>query len=389
MRALIHDYSGHPFQVQLSRSLAARGHEILHVYSGSIASPRGPLTRKPEDPPGFQVQQISLGKSVAKYDYVRRFAQELAYGRLLEQVTTSYNPNIVLCANTPIDIMSKLAAKCRRMSVPWIFWLQDIYSVAIAKYFGRKVPIVGPLLSRYYAFKERKLFNSARFVVAISDGFLPVIEQLGGNLDKVVVIENWAPLDDISPCARDNRWAVAHGLESIFCFLYAGTLGLKHNPDRLLELARHFGSDANIRIVVVSEGPGADFLAEAKRACGLNNLVLLPWQPFDELPNVLASADVLLAILEPDASVLSVPSKVLSNMAIGRPQLLSIPAENLAAAIVNTAKAGLVTAPDDARTWIMNADLLVRDADMRREMGQNARTYAEHAFNIELPNNAP
>jgi glycosyltransferase involved in cell wall biosynthesis len=383
MRALIHDYSGHPFQVQLSRSLAARGHEVLHVYSGSIASPRGPLTPKADDPPGFQIQGISLDRPVAKYDYLRRFMQELTYARLLEEVATSYDPTIVFCANTPIDIMSKLAALCRRKSVPWIFWLQDIYSVAVDRYFGRKVPLLGPPVSRYYALKERGLLRSARFVVAISDGFLPIIEQLGGELDNVVVIENWAPLDKISPRARDNPWSVAQGLQSKFCFLYAGTLGLKHNPDRLLELARHFASDANVRIVVVSEGRGADFLAEAKQISGLDNLILLPWQPFDELPNVLASADVLLAILEPDAGVLSVPSKVLSNLAVGRPQLLAVPLENLAAEIVTRENAGLVTAPDDSRTWIENAERLLRDAALRRELGRNARAYAERTFDIE------
>jgi len=35
MRILINDHAGHPFQVQLSRSLAAREHRVLHtVYWG-------------------------------------------------------------------------------------------------------------------------------------------------------------------------------------------------------------------------------------------------------------------------------------------------------------------------------------------------------------------
>ncbi len=30
MRILVHDYSGHPFQAQLSRELARRGHDVVH-----------------------------------------------------------------------------------------------------------------------------------------------------------------------------------------------------------------------------------------------------------------------------------------------------------------------------------------------------------------------
>lgn len=382
MRILIHDYSGHPFQVQLSRLLAARGHQVLHLYSGSISTPQGGLIRREGDPAGFDVRAISLGKAVAKYDYFRRFTQELAYARLLEQAAAEFHPDAVILSNTPIDISAKLAKTCRRRGVPWLFWLQDIYSVAIERYIGQKWAVVGPMISRYYKWRERKLLDASSAVVAISEGFLPIIEQLGGRADKAVVIENWAPLGEISPRARDNAWAVAQGLDDVFCFLYAGTLGLKHNPDLLLDLARQFEGDPQVRVVVVSEGRGADYLAQAKRDQGLANLVLLPWQPFDELPNVLATADVLMAILEPDAGVLSVPSKVLSNLAAGRPQLLAVPAENLAATVVTREQAGFVASPKDREAWLAHALRLRQDDDLRERMGRNARGYAERAFDI-------
>ena len=59
------------------------------------------------------------------------------------------------------------------------------------------------------------------------------------------------------------------------------------------------------------------------KACG--SLRCLGFQPFEVLPDVLGSADVLVAILEPDAGVFSVPSKVLSYFCAGRPVLLAVP----------------------------------------------------------------
>ena len=47
LRIAVHDYSGHPFQVQLSRALAERGHEVLHLYSTRFQTPRGPLAGGP------------------------------------------------------------------------------------------------------------------------------------------------------------------------------------------------------------------------------------------------------------------------------------------------------------------------------------------------------
>ena len=46
MRILVHDYSGHPFQVELSRELARRGHEVTHSYCEAYVSGKGHLERR-------------------------------------------------------------------------------------------------------------------------------------------------------------------------------------------------------------------------------------------------------------------------------------------------------------------------------------------------------
>ena len=76
--------------------------------------------------------------------------------------------------------------------------------------------------------------------------------------------------------------------------------------------------------------------------CSLDNLVLLDYQPYESLPDVLASADVLVAVLEPDAGRFSVPSKVLNYLCAGRPVLGVMPVENEAAATLLTSGAGVV-----------------------------------------------
>ncbi|HYO26095.1 MAG TPA: hypothetical protein VEQ85_14225, partial [Lacipirellulaceae bacterium] len=66
MRVLVHDYCGHPFQVQLSRALAARGYDVLHLYNGSFQTPRGALTKRSDDAPGFDVRPMDLCEMVPK-----------------------------------------------------------------------------------------------------------------------------------------------------------------------------------------------------------------------------------------------------------------------------------------------------------------------------------
>ena len=59
-RILVHDYSGHPFQVQLSRSLAARGHVVLHLHSSKFQTPKGPLQRRADDPASLLIEGVEL-----------------------------------------------------------------------------------------------------------------------------------------------------------------------------------------------------------------------------------------------------------------------------------------------------------------------------------------
>lgn len=52
MRILICDYSGHPFQVELSRGLAARGHAVLHLHFADFQTPKGNLRVLPGEASG-------------------------------------------------------------------------------------------------------------------------------------------------------------------------------------------------------------------------------------------------------------------------------------------------------------------------------------------------
>jgi glycosyltransferase involved in cell wall biosynthesis len=171
--------------------------------------------------------------------------------------------------------------------------------------------------------------------------------------------------------------STSQGLDGKTVFLYSGTLGLKHRPDLLYRLASSL--DDTCRVVVISEGTGRTYLEEMPK---LDNLILLGFQPYDQVPNVLASADVLLATLEADAGAFAVPSKVLTYHCAGRPLLLAAPATNLAASVVQRSGGGLTGDPDDVNDFINKAKLLAADSALRRSMGEKARSYAEQAFDI-------
>ncbi|HVT30110.1 MAG TPA: hypothetical protein VHE81_19005, partial [Lacipirellulaceae bacterium] len=131
-------------------------------------------------------------------------------------------------------------------------------------------------------------------------------------------------------------------------------------------------------------GPGVDWLVEHAAQNRIRSLQCFGFQPFEVLPDVLGSADVLVAILEPDAGVFSVPSKVLSYLCAGRPLLLAVPKVNLAAKIVSSIGAGPVVEPTDISAFCASAQKLIDSPKHRDECAKAARSYAEAHFDIRL-----
>lgn len=375
LRILVHDYAGHPFQVQLSRELARRGHRVVHAWCARLQTPRGALARRPDDPPELDFRPIDLGYEFDKYGLWSRWHQEKTYGTLIGKVVEEFKPDVVLSANTPLRAQAVLLSRTKRSGAGFVFWIQDVLGVGIRQALRRRLGILGEAPAALISTLERRLWREADHVVAISEDFLPRLPA-SVRTGYASVIHNWAPIDEVPVLARDNPWARAQGLDSRPWFVYTGTLGLKHNPMLLAALARHLGDRA--RVVVISEGPGAELL----RGQALPNLDVLPFQPFERMPKVMASADVLVALLEADAGEFAVPSKVLTYLCAARPLLLAVPARNLARRLVENEGTGMAVDPDDESAFLDAATRLLQDGGLRSRMARNARQYAERTFDI-------
>lgn len=383
MRVLLHDFAGHAFPMDLTRSLGRRGYSVLHTYCESYRGGKGRFDLGADDG-DVSVVGLGMGRAFAKYSPVRRLAQEISYGRRFVALAEEFRPDVVVVCNMPIVVQRVAASWCRDQGVPWVFWLQDLYSVAIrATAVQRLGAAGGRLVGSGFESLERSLARQASAVVPITHDFQPLLDDWGVAPERCTVIENWAPLDELPQGPRDNAWRRAQGIPADrFVYLYSGTLGLKHRPELLYELAAQHVDDAEV--VVVSEGMGEARLKEMLAERPLPNLRVLPFQPFEDFPDLLAAADVLVALLEPSAGTFSVPSKVLSYLCSGRPILGAIPPENLAARTVERAGAGLVVSPIDLEAFLLAAKQLRNDSRLRQVAGRCARAYAEATFDTSV-----
>jgi colanic acid biosynthesis glycosyl transferase WcaI len=378
MNIVLHEMGTYTHRQELAKALSSRGHEIAYLYCPSSRTPsQSSMCFTADD--GVSIVPVHLDSEFAKWQLLKRFLQERTYGTRVASVIASLRPDLVISGNTPIEIQATIQKMCQRSGMPFLFLLEDVYSIGVKSVLS-KMPLIGDLIAARYALLERNVVRQSDGIIAISDDFRDLALDWGADPRRIAVIENWGVIPADPPPPKDNDWAARHGLLGKQVILYSGALGFKHNPQLFLELAAEFREDEDVRIVVISEGHGAKWLLS--RSHEFSKLVLLPFQVAEDFHKALATADLLLAVIEPQAAKYSVPSKVLTYMTAGKPILAAIPADNLAARTISAASAGLTIDPENPSELRRVARSLIEDRDHRRQLGAAGLAYAHANFEI-------
>jgi colanic acid biosynthesis glycosyl transferase WcaI len=364
---LLDDFAGHPHTFDLATELVAEGHQVTYHYCADDPGPKGARADA-----GPTVTPVALPRGFSKYSAAKRARDELEYGWRSARATTD-RVDVVVVSNMPIlaGLVHLAFARARRQR--FILWWQDRQG-GLARASG-----ASELIARALDSLERALVRAADGVVAISPGFADEARSVRGRRGGVLLQPNWGTLGRIDVLPRNNQWRTQQGLDDAFVFLYTGTLARKHDPRLLLAISSELATEPSVRVVACCSGEGAEMLRAALPHH--SNLDLLPLVEPDEYPMALATADVLVGLLEHDASGHSTPSKVLTYLCAGRPILLAAPEDNLAALTVHHAEGGWVVTPDADSVAGAARDILT-DTDRRLRAGENARRYAEASFDI-------
>jgi glycosyltransferase involved in cell wall biosynthesis len=287
---------------------------------------------------------------------------------------------VIVVSCVPLTAVTTIQRWAVKNKVPFIYWLQDIQSRAIHDLLGRKLGMPGRTLGALAHLWEQDLLERSDMIITIAPGHEAELPPMIRKSGKHALLENWANIEEFAQHEIDNDWSRLHGLNKTANIVYSGTLGLKHDLNTFFALAERFQSKPDVRVVIVSSGQAADHVRAKAEALGLSNLVVLPFQPYSQVPEVLASASVLIAPLEASAGAFCVPSKILSYLCAGRPIVIAIDESNAAAQTILRAGAGRVVRPGRPDDFILSVEALLDDEELQLGIGHLARSYAESTF---------
>jgi colanic acid biosynthesis glycosyl transferase WcaI len=377
------DYGCHSFTYKLAAKLRQKGLPTSYLVNGSLESPNltslaSWIIQSPD-----LVHPITCAKPYGKMGLRKRLSGELEWGRHCVAALEEIEPSTVVVSCVPLTAVAAIHNWARSRKIPFVYWLQDIQSRAIHDLLGTKLGMPGRTLGAFANLWEQELMQDSDMVITISPVHERELPPEVRHSGRHALLENWANIEDIPQHPADNGWSRRHGLSRTTNIVYSGTLGMKHDLPIFTALAKRFRDRPDVRIVVVSSGQAADKLGNDAALSGLPNLIVLPFQPFSELPQVLASAAVLIAPLESAASAFCVPSKILSYLCAGRPTVISIAESNSAAQMIRRAGGGAVVPPGQVAQFIKCVETYLDDRELCIEAGHKARHFAEATFSLE------
>jgi glycosyltransferase involved in cell wall biosynthesis len=169
-----------------------------------------------------------------------------------------------------------------------------------------------------------------------------------------------------------------------FKIMFGGNIGAAQSFETTLAAANKLREYQDIHWIVLGDGRMRSRVEERIRRSGLEDKVhLLGSRPVEAMPRYFALADTLLVTMRNDPIFsLTVPSKVQSYLACGKPIVAALDGEG--ARVMRESGAGLVAPTEDADALAERVLQLYRMYPKEREeMGRRGRKYFEENFERE------
>ena len=291
-------------------------------------------------------------------------------------------PDVVVLETWPILAAATVVAECAARGIPVVNYIKDIFpeAASAAGLLQANSGLTSALMRL-----DRWVCHHADVNVVISEraaAFLARARSLPPA--KVVSIPDWLDLTAIAPTDGGPAWRAELGLDlGERVFMFAGTMGHASRVDILVSVADKLKHHRSIRLVCVGQGVLKPGMAAEIERLRLNNLTLLPFQPRELLPDMQSAAYAMLLTTSAEMGLSSVPNKLITYLAMGKPVICAAPPETDAAALVREHDLGVVVPPENP-AMLAEAIKWMAELDHARlaAIGQRARAIALDRYSL-------
>ena len=375
-------YKPEPFRISdICEEMVRRGYEV-QVVTGYPNYPEGVLYEGYGK--GKHIDEVIEGVKIHRcytvprqtgsvkrlMNYYSYTASSTAYVLSKDCVASDGKPfDVVFCNQlSPVMMADAAIAYKKKHKVPVVMYCLDLWPESlIAGGIKRTSPIY-----KFFHHVSKRIYRQMDKILITSRMFSDYLStEFGVEKDRIEHLPQYAEgiFEQIPP--RDE--------EGVLNFMFAGNIGAVQSVETVIRAAEKL-KDEPVKFHIVGGGTDLERLKEIAR--NLDNVTFYGRRPLEEMPEFYAKADAMLATLAADPVLsLTLPGKVQSYMAVGKPIIGAIDGETKA--VIEEAQCGFCGKADDAVELAENIKRFIQSED-RVVMCKNARKYYEENFEENL-----
>lgn len=393
MDILIYSYNYHPepigiapLMTELAEGLVKRGHKV-RVITGMPNYPQREIYHEyrgkwyiTEHKNGVTIQRSYL-RIKSKPNLIDRLLLELSFiFTSLPQAFKGKRPDVIILTVPPLLGILPATIFSWLYNCPLVLNVQDILPEAAVR--------VGLLKNKWMirtlAALEKFAYRTAHTISVIADGFGDNLVNKGVPVNKIACIPNWVDINFIHPLPKQNNsWISSHQLDGKFVVLYSGNIALTQGLETVIEAAVCLRHIRDIVFVIVGESIALQRLQEYCLLNGADNVLLLPLQPREKLPEMLAASDIGLIVQKRNVISFNMPSKIPLLLASGRPIVGSVPATGTAAKAIELSGGGIIVEPESPDAMATAVYNLYANPTLGTKLATAGRQFAEENYSLE------
>ena len=369
-------YYPEPFRVNdICEEMVKRGHEVA-VVTGEPNYPEGTIYKGYEN--HQHSDEVINGVSVHRCPIIPRkngplyrLLNYFSYPRKAKQ----YIKNLMASDSKPFDIVFANQLSPVMMAEPAIEYKKK-YGTPVVMYCLDLWPeslIAGNVKRSSLIYKvfhkiSRRIYTQVDHILVTSRMFREYLEnQFGIQDEKVEYLPQYAEgLFEKLPYKEPR---------GVYDFVFAGNIGEVQSVETIVKAAEKL-KDKPVCFHIV--GGGTDLERLKKISADLNNVVFYGRRPLEDMPKFYSMADAMLITLKSDPVLsLTLPGKVQSYMAVGKPIIGAIDGET--AKIIHEAQCGFCGKASDVEGLVENICRFIED-NQKETLAKNARAYYEKFF---------
>jgi len=340
--------------------------EVNVICSQPSYASRGERAPALEDLNGVRVERV--WSPIGRRSLLARVIDMLGFSvKALFRVAHAANRGDVILAVSNPPLLPYIAAFVSGIKkAKFVLLIQDVYpEVLLSTGFLERNSIFFRILDSLSLWLYRR---TDRILVLGRDMRELIANKLPEADSRLVIIENWADLDEIAFEPRSTTVPIV--------LQHAGNMGRTHDLAILIEAAATLPDTVRLEFI----GNGSRVTEVANAIGAYDNMTLAPYRPRCERSRSLSDCDVAVISFLPGMAGVSVPSRMYNVMASGRPLIGVCEPHSELARIICEHKIGWVVLPGDlvALTNLLRA--IATSPSVLSAKGERARTIAEAKY---------